>query len=199
MTFNDNAASILTVLHHASRRNAPFDTDVFNDSDRAAMQRAIDDGVEYILRAQWRQDGTLTVWCAQHGATDYQPKMARAYELESLSGQESVEVIGFLMTRPQTLEIETAVRTAVDWYRSPNTYLADHRYDSSTAEKIVYDEGGRTWYRFYDLNTNRGFFSDRDSRKVYDIMEISQERREGYQWGGNYGEKIIPYADSVGY
>jgi PelA/Pel-15E family pectate lyase len=199
-TFNDNAmASILTALHHASKRSVPFDTDIFNDSDRVRFQQAIDRGVDYILRSQWRQNGILTTWCAQHGATDYLPKMARAYELESLSGSESVEITGFLMTQPQTAQIQTAVRAAVAWFRSPNTYLADHAYDSSTVEKIVPRQGSRMWYRFYDLNTNRGFFSDRDSRKVYNIMEISEERREGYSWGGDYGTKIINYATSVGY
>lgn len=200
VTFNDNAMTrVLTALHHASLGNAPFDTDLFTDSDRAAMQFAIGRGVDYILQAQWEQDGELTVWCAQHGKDDYLPKPARAYELESLSGSESVEVIAFLMTQPQTPAVESAVKAAIAWFRSPDTYLADHRYNSSVEEKIVYSEGDRMWYRFYDLDTNEGFFSDRDGGKYYDIMEISAERRNGYSWGGNYGEKIIAYADRVGY
>lgn len=200
VTFNDNAmSSVLTVLHHANQQSAPFDTDIFNESDRRQMRQAIEGGVDYILNAQWVQNGELTVWCAQHGKDDYEPKMARAYELKSLSGAESVEVIGFLMTQPQTPEIEAAVRGAVDWFRSPDTYLNNHTYDKSVEEKIVYREGDRMWYRFYDLYTNRGFFSDRDSRKVYDIMDISAERRNGYSWGGDYGEDIIDYAESVGY
>ncbi|WP_347330445.1 pectate lyase [Marinimicrobium locisalis] len=200
VTFNDNAmSSVLTVLHHANQQSAPFDTDIFNDNDRSKMRQAIDRGVDYILNAQWVQNGHLTVWCAQHGKNDYQPKMARAYELKSLSGSESVEVVGFLMTQPQTPEIEAAVRAAINWFRSPDTYVDNYTYDKSVEEKIVYSEGDRMWYRFYDLYTNRGFFSDRDSRKVYDIMDISAERRNGYSWGGNYGEKIIPYAEQVGY
>lgn len=200
VTFNDNAMTrVLTALHHASLDNTPFDTDLFTDSDRAAMQHAITRGVDYILQAQWEQDGELTVWCAQHGKDDYQPKPARAYELESLSGSESVEVIAFLMTQPQTPEVDAAVKAGIAWFRSPDTYLADHTYNSSVEEKIVYSEGDRMWYRFYDLETNEGFFGDRDGGKYYDIMEISEERRNGYSWGGSYGEKIISYADRVGY
>lgn len=200
VTFNDDAMSrILTVLHHVVQRTAPFDTDVITDSQRAQAKTAIAKGVDYILKAQWRQNGVLTVWCAQHGKDDYLPKKARAYELESLSGSESVEIIGFLMTQPQTPEIETAVKAALAWFRSPNTYLVDVAYDKSVEEKFVPRSGSRTWFRFYDLETNRGFFSDRDSRKVYDIMDISEERRNGYSWGGSYGEKIISYAESVGY
>lgn len=163
------------------------------------MKTAISGGVDYILKSQWRQNGVLTVWCAQHGAYDYAPKMARAYELESLSGSESVEIAAFLMTQPQTPAVETAVKAALAWFRSPDTILEDYRYDKNVEEKIVYSPGSRMWYRFYDLNTNRGFFSDRDSRKVYDLMQISEERRNGYSWGGDYGERLLSYAQSVGY
>ncbi|MFD1217109.1 pectate lyase [Microbulbifer celer] len=200
VTFNDDAMTrVLTVLYHAEKGAAPFDSDVFNSGDRAQFRAALDKGVEYILNAQWKQNGERTVWCAQHGATDYLPKPARAYELESLSGSESAEIIAFLMTQPQTPEIETAVKAALAWYRSPQAILEDYKYDKSTEEKIIYSPGDRMWYRFYDLHSNDGFFSDRDGGKYYDIMDISEERREGYSWGGGYGEKIIAYAENIGY
>ncbi|MEI8632702.1 pectate lyase [Vibrio sp. PP-XX7] len=200
VTYNDNAmASVLTVLYHANRKDAPFDTDIFNDSDRAKMKTAIDNGVDYILKSQWVQNGKLTVWCAQHGKDDYLPKDARAYELKSLSGSESTEIIGFLMTQPQTDKVKKAVIAALEWFNSPNTYLADYTYDKSVEEKIVYKKGSRMWYRFYNLDSNRGFFSDRDGGTYYDLMDISSERRNGYSWGGNYGEKIIAYGKKVGY
>ncbi len=200
VTFNDNAmASILMVLHNASQRNAPFLGNIFSESDRGRMKTAINKGIDYILKSQWRQNGDLTVWCAQHGKDDYLPKKARAYELESLSGSESVEIVGFLMSQPQTPQVKSAVQAALRWFRSPETKLENYAYDKSTYEKIVYRPGATMWYRFYDLYSNRGFFSDRDSRKVYNILEISEERREGYSWGGNYGQKIIDYANRVGY
>ena len=201
-TFNDNGmAYALTVLDFAVNKRAPFDTDVFSDSDRTKFKIAVTKGVDYILKAQWKQNGKLTVWCAQHGAFDYQPKAARAYELESLSGSESVGIIAFLMTQPQTSAIEAAVKAGIAWFESPNTYLDGYTYDSSQAatNPIVQKSGSRMWYRFYDLNTNRGFFSDRDGSKFYDITQMSLERRTGYSWGGDYGSSIIKFADSVGY
>ncbi|HTF94857.1 MAG TPA: pectate lyase [Cellvibrio sp.] len=201
-TFNDNGmAYALTVLDFAVNKRAPFDNDTFSDSDRAKFKTAVAKGVDYILKAQWKQNGKLTAWCAQHGATDYQPKKARAYELESLSGSESVGIIAFLMTQPQTAQIEAAVKAGVNWFASPNTYLANYTYDSSKASTnpIVAKSGSRMWYRFYDLNTNRGFFSDRDGSKFYDITQMSEERRTGYSWGGSYGESIISFAQKVGY
>jgi PelA/Pel-15E family pectate lyase len=200
VTFNDNAmAHVLTVLHFAGSSAAPFDTDVFSDSDRARFKTAVERGVQYILRAQWKRNGQLTAWCAQHGPDDYLPKPARAYELESLSGLESVGILAFLMSQPQTPAIEAAVRAGLAWYRSPSTYLDGYTYDSSQNNPVVPRSGSKMWYRFYDLNTNRGFFSDRDGGKYYDIMQISEERRTGYQWGGNYGDKIDAYAVRVGY
>jgi len=201
-TFNDNGmAYALTVLDFAVNKRAPFDTDVFSDTDRAKFKTAVTKGVDYILKAQWKQNGKLTVWCAQHGATDYQPKAARAYELESLSGSESVGIIAFLMTQPQTPAIVAAVKAGVAWFESPNTYLDGYTYDSSQAatNPIVPKAGSKMWYRFYDLTTNRGFFSDRDGSKFYDITQMSLERRTGYSWGGDYGSSIIKFADSVGY
>ena len=201
-TFNDNGmAYALTVLDFAVNKRAPFDTDVFSDSDRTKFKTAVAKRVDYILRAQWKQNGILTVWCAQHGAYDYQPKPARAYELESLSGSESVGVLAFLMTQPQTAQIEAAVKAGVAWFNSPNTYLANYTYDSSQAatNPIVPKAGSKMWYRFYDLNTNKGFFSDRDGSKFYDITQMSEERRTGYSWGGDYGSSIISFAQKVGY
>lgn len=201
-TFNDNGmAYALTVLDFAVNKRAPFDTDVFSDADRAKFKTAVAKGVDYILKAQWKQNGKLTAWCAQHGATDYQPKKARAYELESLSGSESVGILAFLMTQPQTAQIEAAVKAGVAWFNSPNTYLNNYTYDSSKASTnpIVAKSGSKMWYRFYDLNTNRGFFSDRDGSKFYDITQMSEERRTGYSWGGDYGSSIISFAQKVGY
>lgn len=204
VTFNDDAmARVLIVLDKAKQGVAPLNGDLLTSNQRARLSSAVNKGVDYILKSQWRQNGTLTVWCAQHGKDDYLPKKARAYELESLSGSESVLVVAFLMSQPQTPEIKTAVKAAINWFRSPNTYLAGYTYDSSRKgdgnSPIIAKSGSKMWYRFYDLNTNRGFFSDRDSRKVYDILDISTERKDGYRWGGDYGSGIISYAESVGY
>jgi PelA/Pel-15E family pectate lyase len=201
-TFNDNAmAHALTVLDFAANKRAPFDTDIFSDADRSKFKAAVTKGTEYILKSQWVQNGVLTVWCAQHGAFDYQPKKARAYELESLSGSESIGVIGFLMTQPQTADVQRAVKAAVNWFNSPKTYLEGYYYDRNQAKvnPIIPKAGSKMWYRFYDLNTNRGFFSDRDGSKFYDITQMSEERRTGYVWGGDYGSDIIAFAKKVGY
>jgi PelA/Pel-15E family pectate lyase len=201
VTFNDDAMSrVLTLLQHAADKTDPFDTDVFTEAQRAKFQQAIDGGVAYILKAQITQNGKKTVWCAQHGATDYEPKKARAYEHPSLSGSESIEVIGFLMTQPQTPEIKKAVMDALAWFRSPTTYLADHTYDSSKEDSnpFVPKVGSKVWYRFYDIPTNQPIFSNYDG-KIWLGLENQGKRKSGYRWGGEFGPRIFSYAEKVGY
>jgi len=199
-TFNDNAMMrVLILLQKAQRRQSPFDTDMLTADQLKRIDTAIDKGIDFILKSQIRMNGVLTVWCAQHGMVDYKPKTARSYELPSKSGSESVLVVAFLMSRPQTPKVAQAARAAVAWFRNPQVYHSDHTYDTSKTNPIVRKKGSRIWYRFYDLETNRGFFSGRDGIKKYNIMEIEAERREGYRWAGTWGEKILSYADRVGY
>jgi len=89
----------------------------------------------------------------------------------------------------------------LNWFNSPTTYLDGYTYDRAQAKTnpIIKKSGSKMWYRFYDLNTNRGFFSDRDGSKFYDITQMSEERRTGYVWGGDYGSNIITFGKKVGY
>jgi len=61
-------------------------------------------------------DGQPTVWCAQHDAETLQPVKARAYELPSFSGAESVGIIRLLMSLEKpSPEIKAAIEGAVKW------------------------------------------------------------------------------------
>jgi PelA/Pel-15E family pectate lyase len=190
---------VLILLQKAVRKEAPFDTDLLTEDQLERAKKAIDKGVEYILKSQIVMDGVRTVWCAQHGMEDYKPKPARSYELASKSGSESVLVVAFLMSRPQTPEVKEAVKAALAWYRNPDTYLADTAYVRSNENPITLKKGSRMWFRFYELDTNKGFFCNRDGVPVYDIMKVTKERRTGYVWGGDWGERLLAYARSVGY
>ena len=50
---------------------------------------------------------------------------------------------------------------------------------------------GDRWARFYDLENGKPIFSGRDSVKKYNLTEIELERQRGYQWYGNWGEKVL--------
>jgi PelA/Pel-15E family pectate lyase len=207
VTFNDGAmARVLILLDQAQRQEAPLGGDLFSDEQRTRAATAIDKGVDFILEAQIVQAGAKTVWCAQHDPVSYEPRPARSYELESKSGKESMLVTAFLMSQPQTTEVEAAVRAALAWYRSPAVQVADTAYikrasgsSDDSYNPIQTKPGSTMWYRFYNLGDDTGFFSGRSGVKEYDIMAIEPERRYGYEWGGNYGSPLIKYADSVGY
>ncbi|WP_198411355.1 pectate lyase [Marinimicrobium alkaliphilum] len=211
VTFNDNAMTqVLILFDHIERQVAPLDGDLFTEPQIEVVSEAIEKGIDYILNAQIEQDGVKTVWGQQHDPVTYEPTMGRDYEWPSKTANESVLVVGFLMSRPQTPEIEAAVKAALAWYRDPEVQVADTAYvnrpsgsDDDSYNPIREQPGSTMWYRFYDVDQNVGFFSGRQppggEGKQYDIMDIEPERRYGYQWGGSYGNRILPYADSVGY
>jgi PelA/Pel-15E family pectate lyase len=214
ITFNDNAmVRVLAMLDLARAQKAPLAGDIFTADQLTRISTAISEGIDYILRSQIVQGGVKTVWCAQHDPTSYVPRGARSYELPSKSGQESVGVITFLMTRPQTADVKAAVQAAIAWYKSDDVKVANTAYvsrpSSSTDDNynpIQARAGSTMWYRFYDLDQDVGFFSGRlptdnppGNGKQYDIMKIEPERRYGYQWGGSYGTSLFAYTDRVGY
>jgi PelA/Pel-15E family pectate lyase len=214
VTFNDNAmARALVLLLQVTRQVAPLDGDLFTADERTRAETAITRGVGYILAAQIEQGSTKTVWCAQHDPETFEPLGARSYELPSKSGKESVGVIGFLMTQPQTTEVAAAARAAIAWFKDADVVFENTAYvsrpSSSTDDNynpIQSRSGSSMWCRFYDVTEDRCFFSGRlptdnppGEGKQYDIMDIEPERRYGYEWGGAYGTRLFMYTDSVGY
>jgi PelA/Pel-15E family pectate lyase len=214
VTFNDNAmVRALVLLLQVTKQASPLDGDLFSAEERTGAATAISKAVGYILAAQIEQGGVKTVWCAQHDPETHEPLGARSYELASKSGSESVGVIGFLMTQPQTTEVAAAVHAAIAWYRSESARLEDTAYVSRPSgssddgyNPIQSSPGNTMWCRFYDLTEDTCFFSGRlptdnppGTGKQYDIMDIEAERRYGYQWGGSYGTRLFTYTDSVGY
>ena len=47
------------------------------------------------------------------------------------------------------------------------------------------------WARYYEIGTNKPFFSDRDGVKKYTIAEIGYERRNGYAWYGDWPQQLL--------
>lgn len=212
VTFNDNAMiRVLLLLDRAARREAPLAGTLFTGQQQARFAAALARAVDFIVKAQIVQDGVKTVWCAQHDAFSYAPVTGRSFELPSKSGAESALITGFLMTRPQTTEVAAAVKAALAWYRRSRVQLRDTAFEivhsrAAGTSPFVPRSGTTTWYRFYDLANDTGFFSGRlptdtppGVGKQYDIMNIGAESRYTYQWGGSYGTVLLAYADKVGY
>ena len=191
ITLNDNAMirAMVTMMDIANK-TSPFDSDIIDEATRSKMQGAMDKAIDYLLKAQIVNNGNLTVWCAQHDTNSLAPVGARAYELPSKSGNESMGVVWFLMNWPkQTDAIQNAVKGAIAWYKKNR--LKDKAFSKTAG--VVDKSGSSLWFRFYEVNSDDYFFCDRDgaSTKTQDFMKISEERRTGYQWAGDYGSAIL--------
>lgn len=158
---------------------------------RAGAERAFDRGIECILKTQVKVGDKLTVWCAQHDEVTLAPAPARSYELVSLSGSESVGILELLMSLEHPgVEMIRAVDAGVAWFDAVKlTGIRQTKVDGD--KKIVSDPNPPPlWARFYEIGTNRPFFSGRDGVKKYSIAEIESERRNGYAWYGEWGRDL---------
>ncbi len=196
ITYNDNAmVNIMRVLQDI------FEYDPLYwyvpTSLREKAKTAFDKGVQCILATQVVQDGKPTVWCAQHDFETLAPAKARAYELPSLSGQESDNIVLLLMDIPNpSPEIVAAVENAIAWFEKSKIEgirLEYYRNDEGKRDYrvVACEKCPVLWARFYELDTNRPFFCDRDGIKKYDVSQIGHERRTGYSWYNNDGRSVL--------
>lgn len=197
VTYNDNAmVNVLNVLYDVVYKVNGLDVidDVYDNRCVDAIVR----GVKCILKTQLKQKGKLTAWCAQYNAVTLQPEMARKFELVSLSGQESVGIVRFLMRieKPSPAIVES-VNAAVEWFEKVK--ISGYKFvdvaapgEKSGRDRVLLpDSSGVLWARFYDVDTNEPFFAGRDSQRHKSIAEVENERRIGYAWYGSWPLKLL--------
>lgn len=200
ITYNDNAmVNVMKVLEKVYKKETPYTYVPDSICERARL--AFNKGIECIIKTQVRQNGKLTVWCAQHDEHTLAPAKARAYELPSLSGQESDNIVLLLMSLPNpSKEIINSVEAAIAWFEAS-------KITGFTREGFVNNEGKKDyrivpcknkqnscpplWARFYTLEDNLPFFCDRDGIKKFNLSEIGYERRNGYSWYNSDGLKVL--------
>ena len=198
ITYNDDAMiNALNVLYDVLHKQNDFE--VIDPSYQVKCSTAVAKGIECILKTQLKQKGKLTAWCQQYDAKTLEPAMARKYELVSLTGNESVGVIEFLMRiEHPSKEIIAAVTNAVDWL--DKVKIVGYKFinipapsESSGRDRVFVKDstGGVIWARFYDMDTNEPFFSGRDSQRKKSVAEIENERRIGYAWYGKWPAKLL--------
>ena len=197
ITYNDNAmVRVLEVLRRVSQQQAPYTG--LDAALPALAQKAVDRGTNCILKTQYLRNGHPTAWCAQYDEKTLQPAKARAFELASLSGDESVEIVRFLMgiEQPSTA-VKMAIECAVDWFEKVKItgYTVNEIKDPQSGkvlDRVMVPEANSTiWARFYELNTDRPIYVGRDSQVHYQLSEIENERRAGYLYAGTWPEKLL--------
>ncbi len=197
ITYNDDAmVRALRVLKGVSEQKADYA--LLDWSLVGPAKEAVARGVQCILKTQYRRRGQLTAWCAQHDRRTLLPCKARAFELASLSGDETVGIVEFLMSLDQPApEVRRAVESAVAWLQS--VQMKDVAMKEIDAPKeprgkdrvIVPEAGTVLWARFYELETDRPIFVGRDSQVHYQLTEIENERRAGYLYAGTWPLKLL--------
>lgn len=197
ITYNDNAMiDVMKVMRSTAEAKDEYAN--LAPALRPLAQLAVDRGIRCILNTQVRQNGILTVWCAQHDRLTLKPAKARKFELPSLSGAESVGIINFLMAiKNPSDEIKQSIKAAVAYLESvkiKGIKVEDIPAPSLPKGKdrvVIADPNGEIWARFYDLETNKPFFVGRDSVPKATLAEIEHERRIGYGYYGEWPKKLI--------
>lgn len=189
-TYNDNAMiRVMVLAKDITDGISPFDSDIATATQKTQLSTALGKAVDFALKSQIYNNNQPTVWCAQHDPSSYAPVTARAYELPSKSGSESAGVVWFLMNWPdQSAAIQKAVKGAIAWYKKNR--VPDMKFSEGN---FIASSGSSMWYRFYEVNSDAYFFCDRagESSKTQDITKLSDDRRYGYQWAGDYGSKLL--------
>jgi PelA/Pel-15E family pectate lyase len=191
ITFNDDAiVNVITIMQHIVLGTNDFDQ--INPKYKAKAQKALDRGIDCILKTQVFQNGKLSIWAAQYNQISLQPAKARSFEPSALSTSESVGIVRFLMKIKDPNEaIKNAIIHAVNWFDQAK--ITGWKFDKlANGDKgLIADQSSVIWARFYDINTNQPIFGDRDNSIKSNVAEISFERRNNYAWYGVWAKNLI--------
>ncbi|AZA56391.1 pectate lyase [Chryseobacterium shandongense] len=193
ITFNDNAMiNALTVLYNTAEGKNDFAA--VEAKLKEQSKKAVQKGIECILNVQVLQNGKPTIWADQYNELTLEPDKARAFEPISLATAESVGIVRFLMLQPVTPEIEKSVKSAVQWFTENDIEGYSYnvvKQNGKTVRVLAEDKNSVVWARFYDIHDNRPLFGDRDGSVKYNYNDVSEERRNGYSWFGDFAKKLI--------
>lgn len=109
-------------------------------------------------------------WAQQYNF-DMEPAWARAFEPPAICSAESVGVMRMLME----LFLETGEERLLEPIPAFVAWLKRSEI------------GPNKWARYYELETNKPIYGDRDGKIHYTLSEISEERQRGYGWEGSFG------------
>jgi len=198
ITYNDNSmVNILKMFKELKEKTGYYSIEI-PDEIVKKIDQSFDKGIDCIIKTQYKQNGVLTAWCAQHDKETLEPAKARAYELPSLSGKESAKIVLLLMSiKNPSNEVKIAVESAVKWFFA--TKITGIKIETipigngDEKDKVVVEspEAEPLWARFMELKDNKPFFCDRDGKKKYALSEIGYERRNGYAWYTNEPKEIL--------
>ncbi len=93
-------------------------------------------------------------------------------------------------------KVINAIEGAVKWFENHAIKgLKVERGLNSSGKRDTYtvteSNAPKIWARFYDLDTNKPYFCDRDGIKKNTLAEIGDERRNGYSWYSSAPQVVL--------
>jgi PelA/Pel-15E family pectate lyase len=203
ITFNDEVMTgVMNILLDIVDNQEYYDW--LDKSFKERLTAALNLALTATLKCQIEVNGMKTAWCQQHDNNTYQPVKARSYELPSITPRESTGIILFLMRIKNpgdsiVMAIESAVRwlekSKITGYKYEKVKIPEVKYHETTVDYdqvFVADSTSKpVWARYYNIKTNTPFLCRRDGTVVYNLSEISFERRIGYAWYGYWPEAVF--------
>lgn len=161
ITFNDYLMrKVMQILRNVAEDKGDF-KGITDEETRTKCAAAYQRGLETVIKCQVDDNGTPSAWCAQHDTISYRPTEGRPFELPSISGCESADLLSFLMTiEKPSPELRRVIATASEW-------LDAHRIKDKAIEKyinsdgvqdirIIDREGSSLWGRFIQFGGETG-------------------------------------------
>lgn len=193
ITLNDGVtADILNLLLDISVHAADFA--FVSENIRQQANERFNLGVALLLNIQVVTDNKLTIWAGQYHHRSLAPAAARAYEMVALATAESAAITRLLMRIEQpTPAVRRAINGAAVWFL--DNQLANVFWHPTERVLLAKPGSHRIWPRFAEIGSNKALFADRDGKILYDVHQVSLERRQGYGWYTDTPEQaLLSYA-----
>ncbi|HKF49620.1 MAG TPA: pectate lyase [Terracidiphilus sp.] len=183
ITYNDDAVvNVIELMRHAAGGAGEYGFVPPDVRQRAAQSFAR--GIECVMATQIRTGGKRTVWAQQNDALTLEPVSARNYEPPAQSSGESARILLMLMNElpHPTAGQQQAIRAAAAWLRKTAIYGQAWKPTPEGRRLVSTPGAGPIWARYYQIETDRPVFGDRDKSIHDSVDDISEERRNHYRW-----------------
>jgi pectinesterase len=199
ITFNGDAMiNVMQLLKNIYENKPPYNLLNLDESIRARSMAAFYKGVLCILDCQVKRGDQLTVWAQQYHQETLQPMKARGFEVPALTGcGETVRILSLLMDiQEPSKRVLESVTAGVHWLEKNairHKKVLHYVNRDGLRDVKVSDSRDTTlvWNRFYDIETDRPFFSDYDGIQRESINDISYDLRNNYEWISGTPDAVI--------
>ena len=185
ITYNDSAMiQVMDIMRHVADGDGQYG--FVSKGLRARAAASFERGMGCILATQIESGGKRTVWPQQDDALTLKPVSGRNYEMPAESSGESADLVLMLMNDlpNPTVQEQVSIRAAITWFKKTAIYGETYGRTTDGRGLTATPGAGPIWARYYQIDTEKPIFGDRDKSIHDDVSELSRERRNGYSWFG---------------